>query len=325
MLPRERVIAVLRREKPDRIPIQGWLGNLEEGIEERFGSMSAFRDRYEFDYSGVGRGPYPWWRDPLEELKEREEPLTPADMAAVPLSDPNEEEAYENIVRGIQHHKEQRGRFVSATVYGIFEIINGIFGIENHLMYLALYPDELRELYRRQAEWNRTCAHNMLDLGVDMVHISDDWGGQSGPMFSPETWRRLIYPYHKITADAVKERGAWLSLHSDGNVRPLVDGIVELGYDVFHPWQESAGMDLEDFKENYSDRLVVMGGIDVQTTIGFGDYEKLERDIERVVRMFSDGALLLCTSHAVQEHCSIDELVFAYDTIYRLIREQAEG
>jgi acetylornithine deacetylase/succinyl-diaminopimelate desuccinylase-like protein len=30
---------------------------------------------------------------------------------------------------------------------------------------------------------------------------------------------------------------------------------------------------------------------------------------------------MLCTSHAVQEHCSIEELTFAYDTIYRLIRE----
>ncbi len=321
MLPRERVIRVLQHKKPDRIPINGWLGNLEDPITERFGSMGAFREKYEFDWAGVGRGPYPWWRDPLPELKERDEPITPADMAQVPLSDPDEEEAYDEIKRGVQEHKEKRGKFVSATVYGIFEILNGVFGIENHLMYLALYPDELKQLYQRQAEWNRVCAHNMLDLGVDMVHITDDWGGQATTLFSPQTWRELICPYHKITADAVKGRGAWLSLHSDGNVRPLVDGIVELGYDVLHPWQESAGMDLQDFHENYRDHLVVMGGLDVQTTIGFGDYERLEREIERVVRMFSDGGLMLCTSHAVQEHCSIEELVFAYDTIYRLIRE----
>ncbi len=322
MLPRERVIAVLRHQEPDRIPLYGWVKeNLEEEIAEAFGSVAAFEDRYEFDYAHLFGGPYPWWGDRLEELRELHRPIEPADMREVPISDPDEEGAYEGIIDGIRHHKEGRGRFVYVQTPGIFEALNGVFGIENHLMYLALHPDQLKEVYARQAEWNRAFAHNCLDLGVDMVHVSDDWGGQHGPLFDPRTWRELIFPYHRITAESVKDRGAWLSLHSDGNVRALLGGILELGYDVVHPWQESAGMDLEDFKENYSDRLVVMGGIDVQRTIGFGDYEKLERDIERVVRTFCDGGLLLCTSHFVQDHCSIEELQFAFDTAYRLIRE----
>ena len=46
----------------------------------------------------------------------------------------------------------------------------------------------------------------------------------------------LMYPYHKITCDAVRERGGYLSLHSDGNVTQVLDGIVELGYNVLHPF-----------------------------------------------------------------------------------------
>ncbi len=75
------------------------------------------------------------------------------------------------------------------------------------------------------------------------------------------------------------------------------------------------------FKRQYSDRLTVMGGLDVQTTVGFGDLERLEAEIERVVRMFRDGGLLFCTTHYVQDHCSIEELTFAFDTVYRLVRE----
>jgi uroporphyrinogen decarboxylase len=142
-------------------------------------------------------------------------------------------------------------------------------------------------------------------------------------MFSTVIWWSLIFPNHKITADAVKQRGAFLSLHSDGNVNAVVDGIVELGYDVVHPWQESAGMSLAVQKEKYGDRFVVMGGLDIQTTIGFGKLDFLQSEIERVLRMFADGGILYCTTHFVQDHCSIEELTFAYDMIYKLVRELA--
>ena len=89
-------------------------------------------------------------------------------------------------------------------------------------------------------------------------------------MFSPDTWGRLIYPYHKITCDAVRARNGYLSLHTDGNVTQVLDGIVELGYMVLHPYQVSAGMEYGLYLEKYQDRFTVMGGLDVQTTIGFG-------------------------------------------------------
>jgi len=124
-----------------------------------------------------------------------------------------------------------------------------------------------------------------------------------------------------VTTDAVAARGAPASLHCDGNFSEVVDGVVKLGYAVVHPWQESAGMSLQDFKDRWMDRLVVMGGLDVQTTIGFNNYDKLQREIERVVRMFSDGGLLFCTTHFVQDHCTIEELTYAYDLVYGLVRK----
>ena len=163
---------------------------------------------------------------------------------------------------------------------------------------------------------------NCLDLGVDMIHVSDDWGAQSGLMFSPKVWRELIFPYHKQVTDAVKARGAFVSLHSDGNVESVLDGIVELGFDVVHPYQESAGMDYGLYKSSYADKFVIMGGLDVQTTIGFGKLDFLRSEIERVLGLFADGGMLFCTTHFVQDHCSIEELTFAYDLVYEIVRRQ---
>ncbi len=327
MLPRERVIAVINHEQPDRIPINGWVrANLDEPITERWGSVEAFEDKYEFDFAHVFGGPTPF--DP-ERLKDLRQTLgrapEPLDILDFELSDPNDTAAYQDIVDQIRHHKEERGRFVYVQTPGIFECLNRPWGIENHLAYLALYPDDLAEVYARQAQWNKQFALNCIELGIDMVHVSDDWGAQAGLMFNPKTWWELIHPHHKLTCDAVKAAGAYLSVHSDGNVNAVVDGIIDLGYDVVHPWQESAGMSLADFKANYRGQFVVMGGLDVQNTIGFGKLDFLKSEIGRVMRLFADGGLLFCTTHFVQDHCTMDELELAFDTAYEMCREVCSG
>jgi len=322
MTSTERVACVINHGCPDRVPIYGWVrANLSEPITQAFGSVDAFEDRYEFDFVHLFGGPGPYSGDDLGRLTQAlGGPIDPTALLDVTLCDPNAEAAYDDLRAQLRHHKEERGRFAYVQTPGIFECLNGPFGIENHLMYLALYPEELRQVYRRQAEWNRQFALNCVDLGVDMVHVSDDWGAQNGLMFSPDIWWDLIYPNHKSTCDAVKQTGAFLSVHSDGNVNSVIDGIVQLGYDVVHPWQESAGMSLSQFKVSYADKLTVMGGLDVQTTIGFGKLDVLRAEIERVMRLFADGGLLFCTTHFVQDHCSIEELTFAFDTAYDLCR-----
>ncbi len=325
MSPRERVRAVIGHGKPDRIPLYGWVSaNLSEPITEAYGSVAAFEDHYEFDLAHLFGGPGPYVDEALQAAA-ASGPITPMAALDLPMTDPDRPEAYADIAEGIRHHQTERGRFVYVQTPGIFECLNGVFGIENHLLYLGLYPDELLQVYMRQAEWNKRFAMNCLDLGVDMVHVSDDWGAERGLMFSPRTWWSHIYPAHKVTCDAVKARGAYLSVHSDGNVCAVVDGVIQLGYDVMHPWQESAGMSLAMHKERYADRLTVMGGLDVQSTIGFGRLDHLRAEIERVMRMYADGGLLFCTTHFVQDHCSIDELRVAFDTAYELSRAVCRG
>jgi uroporphyrinogen decarboxylase len=318
MLSRERVLETIRHGRPDRIPVYGWVkANLTDPIKERFGSVEAFEDRYEFDFAHLFGGPGCWAPDAFSGV---ERPITPRALLDIPMADPNVDAAYDGLREQVRHHQAERGRFVYVQTPGIFEALNGVFGIEHHLLYLALHEDDLHAVYARQAEWNRQFAMNCLDLGIDMVHVSDDWGGQDGLLFSPRTWRSLIAPYHRLTAEAVKARGALLSLHSDGNVNAVVDGILDLGFDVVHPWQESAGMSLAEYSERWRSRFTVMGGLDVQTTIGFGRLDWLRDEIRRVLGMFRDGGLLYCTTHFVQDHCTIDELVYAFDLIHETVR-----
>lgn len=322
MTSRERVIATIHHQKPDRMPVYGWVSaNLSEPITAKFGSVAAFEDHYEYDLAHLFTGVWQYTKEDLEHISKSGQPL-PSAVLECSLHDVNDMTMYQGLIDGIKHHKTDRGRFVYIQTPGIFEHHNGVFGIENHLAYLLEFEAELHDIYRRHAAWTRQFAMNCLDLGVDMVHVSDDWGGQHSLMFSPDLFRRLIKPYHQVTTKAVKSRGAFISLHTDGNNNAAIADIIDLGFDVVHPWQESAGMSLQDFHDNYRQQFTVMGGLDIQTTLGFGNYDKLRAEILRVVNLFKDGGLLFCTSHFVQNHCSIEELTFAYDLIYEAVRKQ---
>lgn len=326
MNSRERVLATIQHRPADRMPVYGWTkANLEQPINAAFGSVDAFEDHYEFDLVHLFGGPNPNFPSSIRPVEGATPSILPQDYLDVALTDPNDRSAYQDIVEQIAHQQGERGRFVYVQTPGIFEPLNDVFGLQNHLLYLVTEAEALQLVYRRQAEWNRAFALNCIDLGVDMIHVSDDWGWQKGLLFNPRLWWKLVYPNHEVTCQAVLARGVPLSMHSDGNINAVIDGIIKLGYQVVHPWQESAGMSLAEYKENYTKNFVVMGGLDIQTTLGFGKIDFLKREIERVISMFEAGGLIFCTTHFVQEHCTIEELVTAFDLVYELVHKQRSG
>lgn len=322
----ERVRRTILGQETDRQPIYGWVAwNLLDGINERYGSVANFEDKYEFDMAHIFGGPGCFEDEKIKELREKVsaagEEFTPdvllsEDIYRSPLND----REYDNIRDAVAFHKK-RGRFCYLQTPGFFEHFNGQFGIENQLMYLALYEDELAELYAKQAEWTVQFVDMAARTGVDMIHISDDWGAQKDMMFSPVLWKKLIYPNLKKVVDRAHENGLLCSLHSDGCISKVCDDLAEIGFDCIHPWQEKACMGYDFYLNNYSDKFAILGGICVQSSLGLLPQKELGEDIERVFSLLRHKRWICCTTHFVQSHCTIDDLGFAYDLIYRLARE----
>lgn len=318
----ERVRNVILGKPVDRQPIYGWVfADLREQITGEFGSVEAFEDHYEFDMAHLFGGPGAYREDLLERLRAENEELTPDLLINEDLfSDPDDEAAYEGLKQSLAFHKE-RGRFCYVQTPGFFEPFNGVFGIENHLLYLLEYTDEIAELYRRQADWTIKFIDHCVDIGVDMIHFSDDWGSQRSLMFSPKLWRELIFPNMKRVVDHAHSRGVFASLHSDGCVSAVTDGIVEIGFDLVHPWQESAGMSYDLYLEKYADQFAILGGVCVQTAIGLLPQKELGDEIRRVFGLLKGKRWVCCTTHFVTDRCTMEDLCFAFDLIYQLARE----
>ena len=57
-----------------------------------------------------------------------------------------------------------------------------------------------------------------------------------------------------------------------------------------------------------------------QEAPGSDAHRRLKAEIEGVIDAFRARGLLFCTTHFVQDHCTIEELTFAYDLVYELVR-----
>ena len=322
----ERVRRTILGQPVDRQPIYGWVSaNLSEEISAHWGSVENFEDHYEFDIAHIFGGPSPYNKKVIDRVRRealsRGEEFTPDLLLDVDFfTDPDDLSAYTSMQASLAHHK-QRERFCYVQTPGFFEAFNDVFGIEDHLLWLAMYPDELNELYRRQAAWSIAFAGHCIDLGADMIHISDDWGAQKDLMFSPKLWQRIIFPHLQRVVDYVHSRGVFASLHSDGCVMKVADGIAALGLNVVHPWQENAGMSYDVYLEKYADRFAILGGICIQSALGILPRDRLEGEIRRVFSKLRGERWICCTTHFVQNHCSVEDLEFAYDLIYKLARE----
>lgn len=323
MTPHERVWTALQFREPDRVPIYLWVfgqPGVIDDIQAKYGSFEAFCDALELDMTQafpakgfLKRGAPPdspnsvyeaayGWVYTLDTALEAE------------FNDPDDAEIYTTIRAEIEHHKGRRGRAVFVQTPGVFEAANGVIGQEQNLMELALRPDLCRQLYERIAQWSARYAENCLELGADVIHISDDWGMNHALMFRPQTWWDVIYPAEKVICDAVRRRGGLLSLHSDGYITPVLDGVVELGFRVVHPVQESAGMHPAQVKRDYYGKLGIYGGLDVRTVLGRGlPRAQLADEVRRVMQTLKPGGgYIFCTSHMVQPGTPLDEVEFAY-------------
>ena len=113
----------------------------------------------------------------------------------------------------------------------------------------------------------------------------------------------------------------FIDLVEDGCIEKVVDGIAQLGLDVVHPWQETAGMSYDLYLEKYADKFAILGGVCVQSALGLLPQPQLEAEIRRVFGLLKGKRWICCTTHYVQNHCSVEDLAFAYDLISMLARE----
>jgi len=152
-----------------------------------------------------------------------------------------------------------------------FDFARNRAGIELFSYFMVEYPELLSEWLEalNQAEIRRAKA--IADPALVPVMLTySDIAFKSGPIFSPEFYRKEFFPRLKKLNNTYQEAGVKCLFHSDGNLMPILDDLVAADIDGINPMEVLAGMEIGIVRQRYGSRLFITGGIDVSQLMAFG-------------------------------------------------------
>ena len=243
-----------------------------------------------------------------------------ADEAAVSSyrpPDPRRPELYCDAEQVVRDFKDEYW-IVGVTVTTIFETAWALRGLEQMLLDMVTDPDLAEAIFDIPFHYHLTAAKKLVELGVDMIWTGDDVGTQHRMLISPQMWRRFLKPRMARFFAELKaiNPGVKVAYHSDGDIRPIIPELIEIGLDVLNPVQP-ASMDPAELKAAYGERLCFWGSIDEQHTLPFGAAVDVQAEVlERLHTLGAGGGLILAPTHHVQLDTPMENFQAMVETIH---------
>lgn len=256
MTPRERFIAALERR-----PLAGRVPHFEL---EFYLTMEAFGKLH------PSHRYYAQW----DQMEESERQLHRGDIANVYLamaerfehsaihlhSSPYREE---EMLRLIDLVREKSGDRYFLMIHG-----DATFGIPDgtHMSDFACRlvdePEKLKEEAKGMVRNALGRAERLAKHGgLDGFTLCADYCFNTGPFLSPALFSEFVAPYLAELIQGYRDMGFFSIKHTDGNIMPIIDQLVEAGPHALHSLDPQAGIDIAEVKRRYGDRVCLIGNV----------------------------------------------------------------
>lgn len=225
---------------------------------------------------------------------------TMEDLDKLELPDPSDPKRYLGFAEDVAYLKE-KGEYVLGSLNGFFSGLHYfIIDYQSLLMTLLTDPDFIHAMMDKLGNWNLIAAEKMVEAGADCITFCDDLGSKDNLLMSPDMYREYFKPWHKKLCDRVHEMGATVHIHTHGAIQPILDDLVECGFDFINPFDPEEGWDIEDVLKNYSDKFVVVGGF--PTKFWYWNPEEQSTYLEKMAKLGREyGRFIFMDSGGVPE------------------------
>jgi len=180
----------------------------------------------------------------------------------------------------------------------------------------ALYEqrDLVAAIAARLGEIYRVVAQRMLEFDrVKIIWGADDMGFRSGTLISPKDLREFVLPGHKLMAQMAHAAGRPYLLHSCGNLRAIMEDLIEdVGIDAKHSFEDTIE-DVAEAKRRYGGRIAVLGGIDMDFLCRASEAEVRERVRKTLAACQPGGGYCLGTGNSVANYLPLDNYLAMLD------------
>lgn len=201
----------------------------------------------------------------------------------------------------------------------------GIWDLEEWYISTITRKSYIHEIYNLQYELqmkNLELYRQAVGERIEVIVMSGtDFGSQKGPFISPAAYRELYKPLHKKMNSWVHKNTRWKTFyHTCRSIVAFMDDFHEAEIDILNPVQISAeGMGAEILKKRYGHMFVFWGGgIDAQHTLPLGTPEQVREEVERNIRVFSQGGGFVFNNvHNIQAGVPVENLVAMFEAFKR--------
>lgn len=196
-------------------------------------------------------------------------------------------------------------------------------GQEQAFMDLALNPEMvhycLDRLFDFRYEYTRR-IYEQIPGRVDFSYVAEDLGSQQGLLMSRAHIHEFLLPRMKRMMDLAHEAGVAVFCHTDGSVMDIIPDLIEIGIDVLNPIQwRCDNMDRAELKRRFGDELVFHGAMDNQQTLAYGSVEDVRQEVEDNIRILGEGGgYILAPCHNIQAISPPENIVAMYERAYQL-------
>jgi uroporphyrinogen decarboxylase len=189
--------------------------------------------------------------------------------------------------------------------------------MQNLLMDYVLDPRLVHDLARIATDFDMAAMEMALQIGVDVIIVPGDLAGEQTTIMSPQHYREYIKPYHRELVDYAHRKGAKIVKHSDGNVWPILDDLLEVGFDGIHPIQPQC-MDIAEVKGYVAGKACVLGNIDCRDLLPFGSEDEVEERVkETIEKAAPGGGYIISSSNSIHPGCKPENYIAMVTAAHR--------
>jgi uroporphyrinogen decarboxylase len=257
-------------------------------------------------------------------------------MAAFQFDDPADERRYfrggdnqlagvgDSFIRNLPPWNETvRTLYPDFPVYGSVceghECLWRIIGLDNVLLWIGLYPQELGKFIDRVHEFNLGIAEAQIKAADGMLDGMVIWGDvayRRDLLFSPDYWRKHFKPGVKALVDLCHSYGLPVIYHGCGNVHKIFEDFIDIGVEAYNPLEAKAGLDVIDLRRRYGHRIGFCGNMDVMKWAD-APLEELKEIVLSKLNAAKGGGFIFQSDHSVPNSISGER----YDFVLKLVRE----
>lgn len=182
------------------------------------------------------------------------------DLAAYTWPDPDDERIVRQIFEQVKGWNRDETFLCGSHRDTLWEKCYMLVGMENAMCGFHSEPEAMREILHRIMDFQLGIARHYLDLGVEMVSLSDDLGTQCGLLLSPALIKDFLVPEYRRLFALYKTNGVLVNFHSCGHIEPILDVFMQLGVDILNPVQATAN-NLHMVRSKTAGRMALQGGV----------------------------------------------------------------